>query len=288
MAIPPPIPTNELKRGTGWNPSIRYFIIGLIELLILLLLFYKTVRTDLSSGGCLSADGTYDTCYCEAFSDGYVLEPVNTYSALAFSALGFVILYTLSRTPPPQITNLMTQNIIYSAVYGYLEVFMGPGSMLFHATMSNLGGFFDTLSMYMWLSYVLVYDILRLTNISNAIGALLYIFVVSLCVVLQEMVFQGGDLTFALLVFAALGAELIVYLRSRNNLNKTAYKYFILALLVYAVAMVIWQLSKTGGPLCFPDSLLQGHAVWHTLSAVTVSLIYVYLKKANDPQKITK
>ena len=42
-----------------------------------------------------------------------------------------------------------------------------------------------------------------------------------------------------------------------------------MALGLGAVANV---LSRTGAPLCRPDSLLQGHALWHVLTAVGAAL----------------
>jgi len=30
---------------------------------------------------------------------------------------------------------------------------------------------------------------------------------------------------------------------------------------------VVFALSRTGGPLCRPESLLQGHALWHLATA---------------------
>ena len=42
-----------------------------------------------------------------------------------------------------------------------------------------------------------------------------------------------------------------------------------MALALGAVANV---LSRTGAPLCRPDSLLQGHALWHVLTAVGAAL----------------
>lgn len=34
-----------------------------------------------------------------------------------------------------------------------------------------------------------------------------------------------------------------------------------------AAGLLVYASSSTGGPLCFPDSPLQGHAVWHLLAA---------------------
>jgi hypothetical protein len=42
------------------------------------------------------------------------------------------------------------------------------------------------------------------------------------------------------------------------------------ALLGLAGALAINQLSRTGAPLCGPDSLLQGHAAWHVLTAAAL------------------
>jgi hypothetical protein len=37
-----------------------------------------------------------------------------------------------------------------------------------------------------------------------------------------------------------------------------------------AAASVLHAASRTGRPLCRPDSLLQGHALWHVVSAIAV------------------
>jgi len=37
-----------------------------------------------------------------------------------------------------------------------------------------------------------------------------------------------------------------------------------------AVAVTVFAVSRTGGPLCHPESLLQGHAFWHGLSAAAL------------------
>jgi hypothetical protein len=46
----------------------------------------------------------------------------------------------------------------------------------------------------------------------------------------------------------------------------------------FAAANVIWNLSRTGGVWCDSLSLVQGHAVWHLLSAVSVGCFYRYLR----------
>lgn len=44
------------------------------------------------------------------------------------------------------------------------------------------------------------------------------------------------------------------------------------ALVVFGIAIVINVLTRTGAPLCRPDSLLQGHGAWHVLTAAAIAL----------------
>ena len=36
----------------------------------------------------------------------------------------------------------------------------------------------------------------------------------------------------------------------------------------------MWTAAKTGGPLCRPESLAQGHALWHVLDALAAWFLY--------------
>lgn len=42
------------------------------------------------------------------------------------------------------------------------------------------------------------------------------------------------------------------------------------AMAAIAAGVVVNLLTRTGAPLCRPDSLLQGHALWHVLTAVGI------------------
>ncbi len=43
---------------------------------------------------------------------------------------------------------------------------------------------------------------------------------------------------------------------------------------VFVAGGVVWALSRTGGPLCAPESILQGHALWHVLAAVSFVMLF--------------
>jgi hypothetical protein len=47
-----------------------------------------------------------------------------------------------------------------------------------------------------------------------------------------------------------------------------------------AVGAVIGSLSRAGGPLCVPDSLWQGHAAWHVLASLGLTVLGAVVGRA--------
>lgn len=75
----------------------------------------------------------------------------------------------------------------------------------------------------------------------------------------------------ALAGVAAVGlvvAEFLVYRRGLRTPGPPLYA----GLAALAAGVVIFSLSRTGGPLCDPDSWFQGHGVWHVLTALALAL----------------
>ena len=62
------------------------------------------------------------------------------------------------------------------------------------------------------------------------------------------------------------------------KLERTHTPYFWAGFAAYGLATIIWQPSKTDGVLCDPDSLVQGHAIWHLLGAVAMWCFYKYFR----------
>ena len=66
------------------------------------------------------------------------------------------------------------------------------------------------------------------------------------------------------------------------KLERTHTPYFWAGFAAYGLATIIWQPSKTDGVLCDPDSLVQGHAIWHLLGAVAMWCFYKYFRTEID------
>jgi len=278
-----------------WCRSYYWFTISAIELFILIgLLLWSTSlpRSLVGDSNCLSLDGQKDICYCEAFvASGPFKELSNSLSGLSFSAVGIAIALALGVINTPTPINRMTSDMTFPLAYAFLAVFLGPGSMMFHSQLSSLGGFFDTFSMYNWLGWVVAYDIIRIFNFRNRQSLILlglYVGVVASFTIVQQIIVEslpkgnGGNLVFAALVVLAAVCELGVLFSNRGYNQWSAWAWIVGGVAVFLAALGIWFLSQTGNVLCFPHARLQGHAVWHAMSACTVGMVFVYLWQSPD------
>jgi hypothetical protein len=174
---------------------------------------------------------------CEQIGTGWLGQPVNSLSALAFLVVGFFI---ATRRPE-------------RFWVGVAVAATGIGSFLFHGPMPAGSQLAHDVSLAWMLATV------------PAVGTPW-----DRWIVLPGLVVLGA--LFALVpsltdpVFIALTAVTLVVLVRRDRSAATLGP---LALLVTSAA--IGRLGATGGPLCDPDSLLQPHAIWHLGAAAAVT-----------------
>lgn len=132
---------------------------------------------------------------CEALRDGWLGQPVNGLSSLAYVLAGAYLLRT-GGPPAPAVA--------LAAV--------GVGSVLYHGPMPS------------W----------------------------------AEVLHDGS-------LVALTAATLLAW--RRHMLHRPPA----LAVLAVAASIAVNALARTGAPLCRPDSLLQGHAAWHVLTAIAAA-----------------
>ena len=52
-----------------------------------------------------------------------------------------------------------------------------------------------------------------------------------------------------------------------------AWRLTLPGLAILEFGLIVWWLSRTGGPWCDPDTVLQLHAVWHVLAALAIATL---------------
>lgn len=225
-------------------------------------------------------------CYCEAYpppsAGALVKQPVNTWSGLFPVIAGLIVLAITDRDRLlPAVANPMHGGRFYALLYGGLLVFLGPGSMFFHGGLTHFGGWVDNFSMILYVTFILAYDAARIWRWDDRTGLFVGVFVgVNIALGLLTWFVEGsGTILFAVLAGVAVVTEIVILWRRPGGIDRQFVPWLLAALVAFGVAIVIWALSATGRPLCDPDSVFQGHAVWHLLAmALTPFFVFLYLR----------
>jgi hypothetical protein len=234
-----------------------------------------------------------NTCFCEAYdlkavqahAPG-VRQPVNTWSNLYALITSFIVSLViffdrraLGANPSP---NLMKSMSYVPDLYIFCVLFLGLGSMWFHASLVQWGGVVDGASMYVFVAFLVFYSIRRfyasdkLFWIGYSITVLLFTY---LHTVLPPFV------NILILVGIYLVVEIYIWIRSKKILQgkvKTR-SLWLTGLAAMIVASFFWWASQTGNFMCDPDSYFQPHGLlWHPLAGITAVLLYFYWREADD------
>lgn len=173
---------------------------------------------------------------CEAIGTGFLGQPVNTLSTVAFLLVGALVLtYRKER-----------------AWIGVGLIATGVGSFLFHGPMPGGGEWAHDVTLA-WLVALIAGLGTRWEWISKGpalvgLGALFWLIPVI-----------ADPTAVALTVLAVV--SIVVKERSLGTWGPLA---------LVSAAAVYGRLGATGGPFCDPEALYQPHGVWHVLAAVAV------------------
>lgn len=253
------------------------FLIGLAELVVVMGAFAILAYMGWPGEPALCLEE--GNCYCERVHlDRTIRQPANTWSNVAAIIVGLAVLWVVGVAPSADTpSNPMTSPTLYSVLYGVCVIFLGPGSMFFHASVTKWGGLIDNISMNLFITFVFFYDFARVLKLSAGIFLLLYLLVNVMLAAVIRICDDLGTVVFGVGVGLACLLEALILNGDGGCHRKPGF--LVLALVLFGLAFVIWLLSKKPGrPLCWPDSWFQGHAIWHILAAASAGAIYLYLR----------
>ncbi len=135
--------------------------------------------------------------WCERVSDGWFREPVNTLSNFGFVIIGLIIFWIISKE------NTSKDNLFFGVtgitlIYATAAVYLGPGSMLMHATNTEWGGWADNLSMVMYIVIPWLYNISLMAKWSIKKFAITYFVIIISYAVLRWLYGWGLGIGFNL------------------------------------------------------------------------------------------
>ncbi len=167
---------------------------------------------------------------------------------------------------------------MYALLYAFALLVVGVGSAFFHATLSLRAQFVDVMGMYFVATFALICTLDRLRKLTAAqfIGG--YVAMNAVLAIVLHVAPAMRRLVFGLLVVTVLAIEGVI---RRGAGPHPATKHLVCAAAILSVAFLIWILDYTR-LLCQPESLMQGHAVWHILGAVSVWYLYLYYRAGGE------
>jgi hypothetical protein len=173
---------------------------------------------------------------CERILDSWWGQPVNTATCVGFLIGGAYLWWK----GPDRVAAALTAAI-------------GVGSIAFHGPMPFWGEFVHDVTIVWALVWVILVELERprLLLIGLSVTGLL------------ALTPSVADPSQALLAIAVLAIQL----RARDHRTLRRAGMGLLAL-----GALIGTLSRTGWPLCDPDSLWQGHGFWHLCSAAALTI----------------
>ena len=259
----------------------------------------STACANIPAGKYCPKDQTEVFPFCEPFDFGSgVKQPWSTWSDLSFVAAGLWILWFFQyfgRFGHGKFTQYFSSGanpmvVIgpLSITYGFIVIFMGPPSQWFHASIQEWAGWFDTMSVVIWLLFNAVYVLFLLIfamwdkgrglTFTAAVLGFWVILVVSFGFIAED---PERRLYLYLAAGIAWGAFEVIYASIVGLDDSVKYyrnwRWFIANLVLLAVTMGLWMLYNDGivGKLCQDLAVFPGHATFHILASFSTILTFL-------------
>jgi dihydroceramidase len=155
---------------------------------------------------------------------------------------------------------------------GIASIITGVGSAFYHASLTFIGQFFDVLGMFLLAGFVLVYGFERIWTLRLTTSLGLFLTINIFLSWLQLAFPDTRRYAFAVMLIIGLFFETYYRRTQKPQINVRSLQ---LGVGLLAAAYIIWILDNTR-LVCFETSLVQGHAIWHLLGAVSVWFLHGY------------
>lgn len=215
-------------------------------------------------------------CFCETPRTGdLVLQPADSWSSYGYVLAGFLMIVIaggrdrVSAMPP-----------LAARTLGLTAIAVGLGSVLMHATLTLWGQFVDVAGMYLVGSFLLVRALARWRSIPDGRAVAIYAALCAMLIAVLILMPEVRRWLFAVLLILAILVELVF---ARPLRPGARVGYYLGGILVNATGFAVWILDQRG-LACSPHSLLQGHAAWHLLGAISLWLSFGYYRSERLPR----
>jgi hypothetical protein len=213
---------------------------------------------------------------CEAIGSGWLEQPVNAWSSLAFAMVGAGMVVagaTAGATNKRERANRL--------IFGGLLIATGLGSFLFHGPQPASAQFLHDASFLAALFFLIA---------ANSTGALgmsdrtTVIIVVSGLIVIAAVVGGGApaNTLTAVLAVALVLSDLVLWRHARPRTT-----WYAVAVTSLVIGLGLFFAGRTTSTLCDPESVFQAHAGWHIAATLFLGAYFLATVPARTEGEIT-
>lgn len=200
------------------------------------------------------ADGALGGSDCEAWQPGLFHQPVNSLSSLAYVVAGAWVATRRGADRAGRVAG---------AVFGGAVMSTGVGSLLYHGPQWPGSGVVHDAAIPSAVLFITVDDLALLRGWSIHRQLTTYAMVVATACLFVVVIPASSGPVVALSAMSAAAAEAVL---ARHRRQVSAPTALLLGGTLLAAGLA-GLAGRTGSPLCRPHGLLQGHALWHALTA---------------------
>jgi len=198
--------------------------------------------------------------FCERKTiNNKISQPVNALSAISLLIVAILVIVT---------KNTIVLTPLFKKLFAITLSFMAITTFLAHKNPTNkFLGRLDIYSMIIFVNFIILANITIIRKISDKQLLLLFLALT----ILSTILFKYLNLSIFIILMLILIVSFTSIIFSNKLIKKDIYIYT--SGIVFLVALIVWKYSKTGQKLCNPSSLIQGHAIWHILCAISIFLM---------------
>eukprot|EP01095_Lingulamoeba_sp_RSL-Kostka_P011981 TRINITY_DN467_c3_g1_i1.p1 TRINITY_DN467_c3_g1~~TRINITY_DN467_c3_g1_i1.p1 ORF type:complete len:299 (+),score=34.16 TRINITY_DN467_c3_g1_i1:39-935(+) len=231
-----------------------------------------------------------DGSWCERDrEENFVKEPMNSFSDFSYLAVGlfmtssglFDLMFMIRNE------NKIVSNGKISLFFGIANIFHACGTFTNHSCRCVFGWRWDVMGMYAIIIQVMIYAwyllvpyIKRRDSFSSFL--VIYAILMVLCYYSTYITFISALRVSEIILFIAIPLTFVGLFRYYKRVRGKGLniKLLVLSIVCLLIGWTCWNLDYHK-ILCYPDSIFQGHALWHIFTALTLLFIYVYFRTEN-------
>jgi hypothetical protein len=209
--------------------------------------------------------------WCEETICAWISEPANTWSNIAYFIAAWLV-YRIFKH----------EKVFAGKWLAPTMLFMGAMSFIYHMSNNYLTQIFDFIGMYAFLLIIFIKNLKRIkTSYStNFLFGTYFSLIVFFTLLMHWMYINQIKFQLIVVIIGGMIAA-TEWLCFKSSARAKSYKIYFGAIL-FILAAQSFSLMDVNRIMCFPQHpILQGHAIWHVLSATGLYFLSLFYKSEN-------